>query len=85
MDTPDLFRVGDRVQLIVPLEELSWGRSGVIRWVYFPIQVYRVLFDEEQVSRLVYGPDLVRETADQASRGLPSRGWPDAARCQGIL
>jgi hypothetical protein len=66
MDTPDLFRVGDRVQLIVPFEDLSWGRSGVIRWVYFPVEAYRVLFDDEQVSRLVYGPDLVGEPPERA-------------------
>jgi hypothetical protein len=61
MDTPDFFRVGDRVQLTVPFDSLPSGRGGVIRWVYFPIEAYRVPFDSEPVPRLVYGPDLVRE------------------------
>jgi hypothetical protein len=65
MDTPDLFRVGDRVQLAMPFEDLPSGRSGVIRRVYYPIEVYRVLFDDTQTPRLVYGPDLVRETKER--------------------
>jgi hypothetical protein len=66
MDTPDLFRVGDRVQLIVPFEDLPSGWSGVIQRVYYPIEVYQVLFDDEQVSRLMYGPDLVLATPERA-------------------
>jgi hypothetical protein len=62
MDTPGFFRVGDRVQLRVPFDKLPSGRGGVIQRVYFPIEVYRVLFDGEQVPRLVHGADLVRET-----------------------
>lgn len=65
MDTPDLFRVGDRVQLIVPFDNLPNGRGGVIRRVFFPIKAYQVLFDGEQVPRLVYGPDLAREPPER--------------------
>jgi hypothetical protein len=62
MDTPDFFRVGDRVQLIVPLDNLPTRRGGVIQWVYFPVEAYRVLFNGEQVPRIVLGSDLVQET-----------------------
>ena len=67
MDTPDLFRVGDRVQLIVPFDNLPSGRGGVIQWVYFPIEAYRLLFDGEQVPRIVHGSDLVAAFRNEGS------------------
>jgi hypothetical protein len=66
MEQQPLLCLGDHVILTVAFDGLPSGVSGVVQWVYFPVAVYRVLFDGEQVPRLVHGSDLVGEPPARA-------------------